>query len=211
MQAFEEVLYLLLDRVRHLVLRHELNVLVFVFVGYGQSSALRLEVDHFDLPQLVAFCGEGELDDICDVMIQHPFQIGEVFRIKCFQISRNHLLPQHVLVEASGEPSLQVLAIMNGLANHPSNEVEKLEVVSIDIGHRIRVVGASLATGLHKEGIVGVKNFPGQRSIPLLGHTSGIDALFALELNLDLGPHLLTGPYPELVVRVHENLISTDS
>ena len=46
------------------------------------------------------------------------------------------LLAQHVLVEAPGEPSFQILPIVNRLPNDSSNEVEELKVVSVNVGPR---------------------------------------------------------------------------
>mmetsp|Transcript_83973 Transcript_83973/g.186422 ORF Transcript_83973/g.186422 Transcript_83973/m.186422 type:complete len:221 (+) Transcript_83973:459-1121(+) len=209
MEALEKGIDLLPDRVRHLMLRHELDVLVLVIIVDGEAPPVGLQVHNLLLPEIVALCGEGQLHDIRDVVIQHPLQVREVFWIERFQIRRNDLSPEHVLVEAAREPRLQVVAIVDRFADHATDKLKELEVVPVDIRHWVRMVGASLASGLHKECVVRVEDLFGQSTVPLLPDAPSVNALLALELDLNLRPHLLASSYAQLVVGVHENLVAS--
>mmetsp|Transcript_63120 Transcript_63120/g.147009 ORF Transcript_63120/g.147009 Transcript_63120/m.147009 type:complete len:226 (-) Transcript_63120:561-1238(-) len=184
---------------------------MLVVVRHRQLSPVWLEVHNPLLAQLVALCTEEELYDLRNVVIQHPLQIGEVLRVEGLQVCRDDLPPKHVLVETPREPGLQVLPIVDRLANHTPDELEELQVVPVDVGHGVGMVGARLPACLHEEGIIGVEDFLGKSAVPLFAHATSVDAFLALEMHLDLCPHLLSGPRPQLVVGVHEDLTAAYS
>mmetsp|Transcript_102466 Transcript_102466/g.260218 ORF Transcript_102466/g.260218 Transcript_102466/m.260218 type:complete len:254 (+) Transcript_102466:1044-1805(+) len=79
-------------------------------------------------------------------------------------------------------------------------------MVLVEVGHCIRMVRARFAASLNEESVVRIEAFPRQSGVPLLAHAASIDALFVLELNLDLRPHFFARSLAQLVVRVHEDL-----
>mmetsp|Transcript_46296 Transcript_46296/g.119758 ORF Transcript_46296/g.119758 Transcript_46296/m.119758 type:complete len:283 (-) Transcript_46296:1228-2076(-) len=206
MQALEERIDLRPHRVSHLVLGHELDVLVLVIVGDRQVSPVRSQVHNFLLAELVTLGGEGQFYDVCDVVVEHPLQVGEVLGVKGLQVRRDDCPPKHVLVEAPRKPGLEVLSVVDRLADDAADELEEHQVVPIHVRHSVGVVGTGLAARLNKERVVRVEDLLGKGRVPLLAHATGVDALLTLELDLDLGPHLLSGAHAQLVVGVHEDL-----
>mmetsp|Transcript_63121 Transcript_63121/g.147016 ORF Transcript_63121/g.147016 Transcript_63121/m.147016 type:complete len:253 (-) Transcript_63121:561-1319(-) len=211
MQTLEEGIDLCSHRVRHLVLGHELDVLVLVVVCHGEHPAIGLQVHNLLLPELVTLGRKVQLHYVGDVMVKHPLEVGEVLWVEGLQVSRDNLAAQHVFVEASREPRLEVVAIVDRLADDPPYELEELQVVPVDVRHGVGMVGARLASSLHKESVVGVEDFLGKSAVPLFAHATSVDAFLALEMHLDLCPHLLSGPRPQLVVGVHEDLTAAYS
>mmetsp|Transcript_95145 Transcript_95145/g.254291 ORF Transcript_95145/g.254291 Transcript_95145/m.254291 type:complete len:303 (-) Transcript_95145:181-1089(-) len=206
MEALQKRVDLGLDRMRHLVLAHQLHVLTLVFFGDSDVMSILDEVGSLLHPKLITLRRESQIQHIRDVVLQGPAQVAEILRVERLQIGREHLHSQHVLVETSREKGLQHVPVVDGLADDPPREIEILQVLPVHIRHWIGVVRACLATRLSEQSVVRVENLLGQRVKPLLHHAAGVDPLFALELNVNLRLQLLGRPPPQLVVRIHEDL-----
>jgi hypothetical protein len=75
-----------------------------------EVAPVGLEIDGEHLPELLAHDAEGLLENICDVILQHPAQVAVVLGVDRLDIRVLNRLVQHVLVHRLGEVRIEQLA-----------------------------------------------------------------------------------------------------
>lgn len=82
--------------------------------------------------------------------------------IDTFHILQRDLLPQHHLVEGADEEGIQEPAVENGQANHPTDELEVVQVLGVDAGVGVDLQGVVIVGGVFEETVEGVEHFVGE-------------------------------------------------
>jgi hypothetical protein len=139
------------------VRRHQVDVLALVVVGHLDPGAAGRQLHHAAPPEEVGLLGEGEVQHVGDVVVQHPPQIFEKGGVHGLDVLVAQRRAQHVLVEGAREVRVDGLPRVQRLAHHAPHELEKIEVVGaarrVRLHHRVGVGlegGAALGHGLEQ-------------------------------------------------------------
>ena len=84
-----------------------------------------------------------------------------------------------MLVEGSGEVTLQQLVVVDGLSNDVSHKLEIAEVVGVAVGGGVDGVGDTLTLRGLKQHIVGIEDLTGDNEVPLPQQPTGVLAFFS--------------------------------
>ncbi|GIX66156.1 uncharacterized protein BcabD6B2_55920 [Babesia caballi] len=211
LEAGHEGLQLVLDAVGDLVATEELDVLVLVLVGDGDVAAVGDQVDDLYHAELVDLGREEKLQpEVLEPAVVDGGEVLVELGVDGLRVGGRDLAAQHVLVEGAREVGVDVLAVVNGLADHAADELEVVEVLGVDAAQRVGVVELLLAALAAEEAVVGVEHFSGEDVEPLAGQAAGVDALLAGEGDRELALQLVAPERVELAERVREDAVAAD-
>ena len=130
---------------------HILDVFLLVLLSDFDISASRLQVDCYDVAELIVVGGEGEIEDVGDVVVaknehncehaaiklyvinlQNPLQTPVEFCVDTFHIGNGDLLVQDHLVEGDDEEGVQEAAVEDSQTDHATDEAEVVEMLGVD-------------------------------------------------------------------------------
>ena len=114
--------------------RYLLDIFFFVLVGHRDVPAVGFQVDGLDVTELLIVDGEGLVQDIGDIVIQHPRQILMILFVHTFHICDIHFLAEHHLVESTDEERVQEPSMENSQAHYSADELEIIEMFWVDAG-----------------------------------------------------------------------------
>ena len=101
------------------------------------------------------------------------------------------------------------MTIENSLANHSTNKVEEVEVIRVDIGLFVGVIGAAIVAEV-EQCVVRPEHCLGEVDEEVARQATGIDAHLVGEFDAELASQLVSTLAVQLIVGILEDLISLD-
>jgi hypothetical protein len=152
-EAFHERGVLFLDTLGRAVLNHQtskqtcqhstsmghpdsLDKLLFVLLRDRDVHPTRLQLDRHKLSKPLFLEGECLLNDIRDIILQHPLHTPMELGIDALEVTERNLLRDDHLVEARDEVGIEESAVEDGQADDPPNELEVVEVLWVHTRRR---------------------------------------------------------------------------
>src|SRR5882757_6895098 len=117
---------------------------MLVLLSDGDVATIWNEINSFYHTKLVIVNRECLRDDISNVVLQHPAKRLVVIRVKRLHILERDSLAQDALVDGSTEMAIQDTALVEGLANDPTNELEEHQMLLVDTTQLIGVEGSAI-------------------------------------------------------------------
>jgi hypothetical protein len=138
-EAGQEIVDLLLDRLDESVLDNALDIVLLVLLGDGDVAAVLDQVDDLLLAKVVSFDGEGLSNNIRDIILQHPEQRLVVVQIQRFHILDRDSPAEDLLVNSAREMTVQNASLVESLGDDPPNESEEQKMLRVNATEAVRV------------------------------------------------------------------------
>jgi len=108
---------------------YSLDKVCFVLFRDRDVHPTRLQLNCHKLSKPLFLEGECLLNDIRDIILQHPLHTPMEFSIDALKVAESNLLVDDHLVEARDEVGIKESAVEDGQADDPPNELEVVEVL----------------------------------------------------------------------------------
>jgi len=137
---------------------HPLDVVLLVVLGDLDITSAFLQVYRDDFSKVLLGDRERVLDDIGDVVLQHPRQTSVKSGVDTLEILERDLLLEDLLVERDDEVRVEETTVENTEANTSTNEFEVVQVLRVDTGVRVDLKGVVVVCRVLEETVEGVEH-----------------------------------------------------
>lgn len=181
-ESLQKLFYLNLKIISHFSETIFFYVLLFISLIDINISTSRNEIFNNSLTKVVIKIWECVITFFNRILLQPQHGFIE-WIILLFEVRKLNLLPKDHFVKSTSKVSVNKFIFSQCLANKSSYKLKILQMVRINIGLWIRLIGISRGWGF-KKSIIRVENFPWKAKQPLSCQSSCIITLFIHECDL---------------------------
>ena len=137
---------------------NSLYKLLFVLLRDRDVHSTRLQLDRHKLSEPLLLEGERLINDIRDIILQHPLHTSMELGVDALQVSERDLFRDDHLVEARNEVCVEESSMEDGQADNPTDELEVVKVLRVDTGGGGYLEGVVVMCRVFEQAIERVKH-----------------------------------------------------
>ena len=160
-EPLEEALDLILDRVLDPVTNDQSDVLLLVLFSHTDLGTTLLELDNLLFTELIIFNSEFLINDVGNIVVEHPLERFVVLGIDRLEVSHVDSLAEDLLVEGSTEVCVKQAAtvgqlqfhrvtmfyvLKDSLSNDSTDKLEVSQMIPIDTRSLVGLISLSIGS-----------------------------------------------------------------